>query len=243
VPTGAGAGLALLALVSAESRQITVVDADPAWERLVLAPHRLVRVSPCDAGRIDGADDGALLVNLAAPHALDVLATWPARRRGLAWACVTTPDSEYLVRLGGVAVVTALRPADPVAACVRRRSRRRVRIVATGPNPGALLALRRVLTADGIGVSLAWDAVQARDLCELVHPHAVVVDLGVPRGGHELVVWLGLRRAVPDLVLVPGGNDTARFAAAFAGARRHARLPLRREVTAALVAGATLRVA
>jgi hypothetical protein len=228
--------------VSAESRQITVVDADPAWERVVLAPHRVVRVAPADAGHVDGAD-GTLLVNLASPHALDVLATWPARRRGLAWGCVTSPGSEHLVRLGGVAVVTGLRPADPVAAYVRRRSRRRLRVVATGPNAGALLALRRVLAGDGIGVSLAWDAGQARDLCELVHPHAVVVDLGVSRGGHDLVVWLGLRRIVPDLVLVPSGDDSARFTDAFAVARRQARLPLRREAVAALVAGTTLRVA
>src|SRR5262249_20591857 len=147
------------------------------------------------------------------------------------------------VALPGIGVVTALRPADPVAAHVRRRSRRRTRIVATGPNAGALLSLRRVLAADGFGVSLARDAVQARGLCEPVHPHAVVVDLAVPRGGHELVVWLALRRSPPDVVLVPSGNDAARFASAFAGARRRQPLPLRREAVAALLAGASLHVA
>jgi hypothetical protein len=119
-----------------------------------------------------------------------------------------------------------------------RRRRRTARVVAAGGNAGALLALRRVLGADGIGVSLAWDALQAQDLCELVHPHVVVLDLGLPHGGHDLVVRLGVGRWVPDLVLLPAGDDARAFAAAFERARRRERLGLRREALAELSAAA-----
>jgi hypothetical protein len=137
--------------------------------------------------------------------------------------------------LRGIAVARAFRPADPIAVHVRRR-RRAARVVAAGGNAGALLGLRRVLGADGIGVSLAWDALQAQDLCELVHPHVVVLDLALPHGGHDLVVRLGIKRYVPDLVLLPAGDDGRAFAAAFERARRRERLALRREVVVELTA-------
>lgn len=218
-----------------EGRTIVIVDADAAWDRLAPSGGRVVRIHPKDAHRLDWGDTPPTLVNLAAAGVVELVAAWP---RGVAppQACVSVAGSEHVVVLRGIAVVRAFRPADPVAVHVRRR-RRAARVVAAGGNAGALLALRRVLGADGIGVSLAWDALQAQDLCELVHPHVVVIDLGLPHGGHELVLRLGLRRWVPDLVVLPAGDDARGFAAAFERARRRERLALRREIVAELTAG------
>ena len=217
-----------------EGRSIVIVDSDAAWERLGSAGGRVVRVHPKDVHRLDGAEALPIIVNVAAAGAVELVAGWP-RGASPPSACVTVTGSEHVVMLRGIAVARAFRPADPIAVHVRRR-RRAARVVAAGGNAGALLALRRVLGADGIGVSLAWDALQAQDLCDLVHPHVVVLDLGLPHGGHDLVVRLGLRRYVPDLVLLPAGDDARAFAAAFDRARRRERLALRREVVAELTA-------
>jgi hypothetical protein len=217
-----------------EGRSIVIVDSDAAWERLGSGGGRVVRVHPKDVQRLDGAEALPIIVNVAAAGAVELVASWP-RGASPPAACVTIAGSEHVVMLRGIAVARAFRPADPIAVHVRRR-RRAARVVAAGGNAGALLALRRVLGADGIGVSLAWDALQAQDLCDLVHPHVVVLDLGLPHGGHDLVVRLGLRRYVPDLVLLPAGDDARAFAAAFDRARRRERLALRREVVAELTA-------
>lgn len=222
-------------MISERERPIVVVDVDPTWERIVVGSHR-VACHPPRAGQAL-RDDVHMVVNLAAPGGLDLIATWPAGARP-PFACVTVPSSEHVVLLRAVGLVGGLRPADPIATRVRRRRRGDARVVAAGANARALLALRRVLAGDGIGVSLAWDAAQARDLCDLVHPHVVVVDLGLPHGGHDLVVALGLRRRVPDLVLVAAGGDARAFAAAFERARRRERLSPRREALAELFAPA-----
>jgi hypothetical protein len=212
---------------------VVIADGDAAWERLGVAGLRVVRVHPKDLHRLDVEEPAITIVNLAMPGVVELLSAWPRGTGRQPWACVTTPGSEHVVMLRGVAVMHALRPADPIAVHVRRR-RRTARVVAAGDNAGALLQLRRVLGADGMGVSLAWDALQARDLCDLVHPHVVVLDLGLPRGGHDLVVHVGLRRNVPDLVLLPAGDDARAFADAFERARRRERVVLRREALAAL---------
>jgi hypothetical protein len=213
-------------VVPEHERPLVVVDVDPAWERIVVGSHRLT-CHPPRAG-LPLRADVRVLVNLAAPGALELVAAWPAGASA-PLACVTAPGSEHAVLLRAVTVVSGLRPADPIATRVRRRRRGDARVVAAGSNARALLALRRVLAGDGIGVSLAWDAAQARDLCDLVHPHVLVIDLGLPHGGYDLVVALGLGRRVPDLVVVAAGADARAFAAAFERARRRARLPLRRD--------------
>jgi hypothetical protein len=219
---------------AADGHTIVIVDGDPAWERLGLAGHRLLRAHPRELPCLAIEEPTFTIVNLAAPGGLDAVAAWPHGTRRPPWACVTVPGSEHVVLLRGTAVTPALRPADPIAVHARRR-RRAARIVAAGENAGALLALRSVLEADGMGVSLAWDALQAQDLCDLVHPHVVVLDLALPRGGHDLVVHLGLRRNVPDLVLLPAGDDARAFALAFERARRRERVVLRRDALAGLV--------
>jgi len=214
--------------------RVIVVDTDAAWDAIVTSP-RVRRLAPRDVRHVADEPADAVLVNLAAPGALEALAAWPRRHVPHPSGCVTVPGRDELVTLRGVAVVAALRPADPIAVHVRRR-RRRARVVAAGGSAGALLALRRVLAADGMGVSIAWDAQQACDLFDLVHPHVVVLDLAVARGGHDLVLGLGRRQYPPDLVLVPAPGDARAFAAAFERLRRRERLPSRRDAVSALVA-------
>jgi len=219
-------------MVTPDGHAVVIVDGDGAWERIGVAGIQVIRVHPKDLHRLEVEDSTTTIVNLAMPGVIELLGACP---RGPTSACITTPGSEHVVMLRGVVVMHALRPADPIAVHVRRR-RRTARGVAAGENAGALLQLRRVLGADGMGVSLAWDALQAQDLCDLVHPHVVVLDLGLPRGGHDLVVHVGLRRNVPDLVLLPAGDDARAFGEAFERACRRERIALRREALAALAA-------
>lgn len=222
-------------MAAPDGHTVVMVDGDAAWERLGVAGLRVVRVHPRDLPGLELDGAASTVVNLAMPGVLELVGAWPRGPGRPPAACVSTAGSEHVVMLRGVAVVRALRPADPVAVHVRRR-RRTARVVAAGENAGALLQLRRVLDADGMGVSLAWDALQAQDLCDLVQPHVLVVDLGLPRGGHDLVVHVGLRRSVPDLVLLPAGDDARAFAAAFERACRRERVVRRRDALAALAA-------
>jgi len=215
-------------------RILIVVDADPSWERVVMAAHRVVHVDASCPEPIGPMDLAGVVVNLAAPGSLDVLHGL-ARAPVPVWACLTEPGAEHAIPLRTVATTTSLRPAERVRSLVRRRSRRRSRIVAGGRDPAALLAIRRLLTTDGLGVSLGWDAHQTWDLCELVRPQIVVLDLGIPRGGHDVVARLGTRGVPPDLVLVPTGDDARGFEAAFARARRRERLPRRHEALATML--------
>lgn len=213
---------------------LIVVDADPSWERVVMGSHRIVHVDASCPEPIGPVDLAGVVVNLAAPGSLDVLHGL-ARAPVPVWACLTEPGSEHAIALRTVAIATSLRPAERIRSLVRRRARRRSRIVAGGRDPAALLAIRRLLTADGLGVSLGWDAHQAWDLCELVRPQIVVLDLGIARGGHDVVARLGTSGAPPDVVLVPTGDDARAFEAAFARARRRERLPRRHEALAAML--------
>jgi len=206
---------------------VIVADVDRSWERTVLGSHRVVSVPPAELRQANLDDVVAVVVNLAAPGGVGLLRN-PVRPVPM-WACVSGEGSEQMVALRDVAIVPALRPIDPVAALVRLQRRRRLRVVAAGREARALIALRHALASDGFGVSLAWDGIQLREVCELVHPQLVVVDLGLPRNGHEAIVTLGLRRHVPDLVLAPEGDDAKAFGAAFGRVARRERLARRHE--------------
>jgi hypothetical protein len=219
---------------ASSTHTLVVVDADPSWDRVVMASHRVVHVDPAHPEPLGPVDFAAAIVNLAAPGGLDVLHGL-SRAPIPVWGCLTIMGAEHAIPLRSVSITTSLRPAERVRSLVRRRHRGRARVVAGGRDAPALLALRRLLAADGIGASLAWDAAQTVDLCDLVHPQMVVLDLGLPRGGHEVVARLGLRRVPPDLVLVPHGDDARAFEAAFARARRRERLPRRHEALAAML--------
>ena len=213
---------------------LVVVDADPTWDRVIMTSHRVVHVDPAHPEPLGPVDVAVAVVNLAAPGGLDVLHGL-SRAPIPVWGCLTIAGAEHAIPLRTVAITTSLRPAERVRSLVRRRQRGRARVVAGGRDAPALLALRRLLAADGMGVSLAWDSAQTRDLCELVRPQMVVLDLGLPREGHDVVARLGLRRNPPDLVLVPHGDDARAFEAAFARARRRERLPRRHEALAAML--------
>jgi len=196
--------------------------------------HRIVHVDASRPEPIGPVDLAGVVVNLAAPGGLDVLHGL-SRAPIPVWACLTTPGADHAIPLRTVATTTSLRPAERVRSLVRRRHRKRARVVAGGRDVPALLAIRRLLAADGLGVSLGWDAHQTWDLCELVRPQMVILDLGLPRGGHDVVARLGVRGHPPDLVLVPDGDDARAFEAAFARARRRERLPRRHEALAAMI--------
>jgi CheY-like chemotaxis protein len=72
------------------------------------------------------------------------------------------------------------------------------------------MSLRQALARKGMSVSMAWDAKQALELLGVVRPHAVVVDLDLPRrDGFAITARLGTLEAVPHAVLVGGSNGDA----------------------------------
>jgi hypothetical protein len=226
-------------------RALAIVDVDPAWEGLGIATHRIARVPPGEAGRLAGLAPLAVLVNLAAPGGCQAVRAVAA---GIpVYGCLAARDLDAAVLLRRIATADSLRPPDAIRRLVQRRRTRRPCVVAAGRDAGALLALRRTLAADGYGVSLAWDDRQVRELYDLVGPQVVVLALDVPRSGHDVVAWLGLRKSPPDLVLVATGDDAPAFEAALRRACRHGRVPGRAHAVATLLrspvlAAATLRV-
>src|SRR4029453_8100697 len=105
---------------------LVVVDADPAWDRVVLTSHRVLPVDPAHPEPLEPVDVAAAVVNLAAPGGLDVLHGL-ARAPIPVWGCVTVAGAEHAIPLRRVAITTALRPGEGVRTLARRGARSRAR--------------------------------------------------------------------------------------------------------------------
>jgi CheY-like chemotaxis protein len=53
--------------------------------------------------------------------------------------------------------------------------------VTAGADVDALMSLRQALSRRRASVSMAWDAKQAREMLGVVRPHAVVIDMSMPK--------------------------------------------------------------
>ncbi len=72
------------------------------------------------------------------------------------------------------------------------------------------MSLRQALGRRRASVSMAWDAKQAREMLGVVRPHAVVVDMSMPkRDGCAIVAALAALDPVPLVVLVTSAGDPA----------------------------------
>jgi chemotaxis response regulator CheB len=67
-----------------------------------------------------------------------------------------------------------------------------------------MLSLRQALGRQGASVSLAWDAKQATDLLDMVHPHVVVIDLEMARDACIVLARLVASQPMPIVVLIEG---------------------------------------
>jgi hypothetical protein len=196
---------------------VVVVDVDAGWRRAVLTSRRVELVAPGDVERVGEIGPARVVVNLAAEGALAALWVLHASDPGrAASACLSVPGSDRALPLGRVDALPPPCAAEAIVATIVRAARRRARVVAAGRDAPAMLALRRLLAHEGFGVSIAWDAEQARDLCPMVRPHVLCVDLDLPRGGgHGVVAEHGAPAPAPALVLVPGADDARAFATAY----------------------------
>src|SRR5262249_52753151 len=126
------------------------------------------------AARIAERDPARVVVNLAAPGALDAIAALRAAGvRHRLWGCLTTPGATRVLALGMVEVVT--RPVDPdgILQVMQSYGTRGVKVLAAGGDANVFISLRQALTREGLSVSIAWDAKQAADLVPMVRPGIV----------------------------------------------------------------------
>lgn len=215
---------------------VAVLDVEGSWDRVT--GHDLIVVPPDAeaADRLGSLTLERLVVNLAAPGALETLA---ALRAGGStarfWGCIADTAKGRGLPLG--MIEPAATPLDPnaVVAALEAYVVKGGRVVTAGADVDALMSLRQALTRQGISVSMAWDAKQAADLLGVVRPHVAVVDLDLPRrDGYAIVAGLGAALAAPHAVIV-GTGDPAAFAATLADVTHATRaVPLDRIVSAVL---------
>jgi predicted nucleic acid-binding Zn-ribbon protein len=220
---------------------IAVLDVDRAWEAAADAQPIVVLATGEDvATRLRETPVARVVVNLAAPGALDAVAALRARGSAIrVWGCLADPASDRALPLG--MVEPASRPVDPdaVVTALAAHARLGTRVVTAGGDVDALMSLRQALARQGMSVSMAWDGKQARDLFGVVRPEVVVVDLALPRGdGFAIVAQLGTADTPPGLVvLIPGAEDPcAGFAATLADPAYAGRIVTLQGLLAAILA-------
>ena len=201
-----------------DERVVAIVDTDVSWVGTHIRDCGIQIVPPSShtPSILGSMLPTRTLVNLALPNAFETIAAVRAANPMLpVWGCVSAPGSERVLRLGMIEL--APRPFDPVAtaAIVRRFGKRGTRVVTAGTeqDTDGFLTLRHALTADGMGVSMAWDALQLADLFAMVRAEIAVVDLDLtPRGAHRVIAGLISRVSASVMVLLPSVEHPNGFA-------------------------------
>lgn len=197
--------------VSLEGKTLVVLDAGVEWpaaaggvEVRVLTPGESV------AGEIAGIETGACIVNVARADALTSAVA--LRTAGVSvpfWAVVVANDGDRGIWLGPIDILVRPIEADAVRAQCTMIAPKSARILAVGSDSATFIPLRQGLMKAGMSVSIAWDLKQASELIDIVHPHVVVLDLGLPaRRAASFVAELSRVQAPPALVVIPGPAET-----------------------------------
>jgi ActR/RegA family two-component response regulator len=204
-----------------EGRRIAVLDVDPIWESAAIAGYEVVVFSPEEdtAGALEEIAPARIVVNLAAPGALEAVAA--LRGTGSdskVWGCIGIAGQERAIPIGVVEVAARPLDCDAILDILKAHTSRGTRVVTAGADVDTLMSLRQAMARLGMSVSMAWDAKQATDLLTVVRPEVVVIDLDLPRqAGYGIVARLSLGNPVPCAVVVPGKDDaTDAFAATLA---------------------------
>jgi len=186
---------------------VAVLDDEGAWSGVTLELRPTMILAPDEAAvaRLAAARPEVVVVNLAASGAMKTLIA--VRALG-----ARTRLCGYLAKAGsdGALPLGAVEPAgrplapDAIVATLRPRMLARARVVAVGADVDAMLSLRQALGREGASVSLAWDAKQATDLLDMVHPHVVVVDLEMARDACIVLARLAASQPMPIVVLIEG---------------------------------------
>jgi CheY-like chemotaxis protein len=192
---------------------VVVLDADQRWTALGIEGHDVAVIKPgaTSVTRIAELQPTRVIANLAAPGTLTtLLALRAGGSTGPLWGCVADPPSGRAFALSAIEPVVGPIDPDAIITALGPYAARDGRIVTTGADVDALMSLRQALSRRRASVSMAWDAKQAREMLGVVKPHAVVVDMSMPkRDACGIVAAVGALDPIPLLVLVVGSGDPA----------------------------------
>jgi CheY-like chemotaxis protein len=193
---------------------VVVLDGDQGWRGIGLEGHDVAVVKPgaTSVTPIQELAPTRILANLTAPGSLTALLALRAGGfRERLWGCIASVSTDTAIALGAIEPVVGPIDPDAIIAALGSYASREGRIVTAGADVDALMSLRQALSRRRTSVSMAWDAKQAREMLGVVRPHAVVVDLGMPkRDGCAIVAATASLDPVPLLVLVTSAaGDTA----------------------------------
>jgi hypothetical protein len=221
-------------------RTVVVIDTETTWEGAANDGCAVTVVAPDSdvAGRLAALAPERVLVNLTAPEVLNVLATVRAAGyRGHFWGCVANPALDRGLPLGMIEPGAHPVDADVILSALADFVAKGSRVITAGADVDGLMSLRQALSRQGVSVSMAWDAKQVSDLLPVVRPHAVVIDLDLPRkDGFGVVAGLAHLSPIPHAVLVGGVADAAAtFALALNDSRHGTKVgPLERLISSCL---------
>jgi CheY-like chemotaxis protein len=214
------AGVTVIAVQSPEAEHefvptgapvVVVIDGDPIWSRIGIEGHDVAVIKPgaSSVSRMTELEPVRVIANLAAPGALTaLLALRAAGSTARLWGCVADPATDRAIALSAIQPVVGPIDPDTIIAALGPFAGRDGRIVTTGADVDALMSLRQALSRRRASVSMAWDAKQARELLGVVRPHAVVVDLSMPkRDGCAIVAAVAALDPIPLVVLVTSAGD------------------------------------
>jgi CheY-like chemotaxis protein len=192
---------------------VVVLDGDRAWSRIGIEGHDVAVVKPSATSvtRVTELRPVRIIANLAAPGAItSLLALRAGGSTDRLWGCIADPERDTAILLSAIEPVVGPIDPDAIMAALGPYAGRDGRIVTTGADVDALMSLRQALSRRRASVSMAWDAKQAREMLGVVRPHAVVVDMSMPkRDGCAIVAALAGLDPVPLVVLVTSAGDPA----------------------------------
>jgi chromosome segregation ATPase len=192
------------------AEEVAVLDDESAWTGVTVDRPQTTIFAPDAAGlaRLASARPGVVLVNLAAVGMMKTLASVRALGpRTRLFGYLARSGSDGALPLGTLAPTARPLEPDAVVAALASRVPARARVVTVSADVDAMLSLRQALGRQGASVSLAWDAKQASDLLDMVHPHVVVADLEMGRDVGIVLARLAASQPVPILVLIEGSAD------------------------------------
>lgn len=189
---------------------IVVLDGHGSWAAQTLPEHQIVALRPDLSVRdhVASVKPERLIVNLAVPGSLQALAA--LRANGCttrAWGCFVEPGTDRGLALG--LVEPAIAPLDPDAVidALGDYAVRGSRVMTTGVDVDGLMSVRQALSRRRVSVSMAWDRKQAGELLSVAKPHAVLIDLDLPRDdGYGILCELATTEPVPFAVIL-GSHD------------------------------------
>jgi CheY-like chemotaxis protein len=218
--TRSDAGVTVIAVQAPEAEDefvptgapiVAVIDGDRVWSRIGIEGHDVAVIKPggSSVSRVTELEPVRVIANLAAPGALTaLLALRAGGSTARLWGCVADPATDRAIVLSAVEPVVGPIDPDAIIAALGPYAARDARIVTTGADVDALMSLRQALSRRRASVSMAWDAKQAREMLGVVRPHAVVVDLSMPkRDGCSIVAALSALEPIPLVVLVTSAGD------------------------------------